>query len=255
MKRLILAIRFLTVIPIKKKDDCQPSSLSGSMAYFPIVGALQGGLLALICRLLDGVIPWGATAVVLIACLALTNNGLHLDGFADTIDGLSGGQTPERRLEIMRDHRVGAMGAVALTLLLLLKYSLIRELPREARVSAVFLFPVIGRWAMTPMAYWSDYARREDGLGRAFSRIRLQTLVISTALATAFVAALAGPYYMSTLIAVAVEALVLSRFFKRKLGGVTGDVFGFQSELGEAISLLSFTILLSVDRGFFKGVF
>lgn len=242
MKGFLTALQFLTLFRVKRDLEVTKESLASSMAYFPLVGALQGVILALVDYLLagTGLLPESLTAGALILILALTNGGLHLDGFADTVDGIAGGKTPEERLRIMRDKAVGPIGASFLFLVLLLKFLAIEELPIEARARAIFLFPAAGRWAMVLMAHLSPSARAE-GLGAAFSSNSRKVLVISTLImATLSVLALGA---LSLVIIIALGGIVyaFTRFFKKRLGGVTGDVFGFQSEVAE-VSFLALAL-------------
>jgi len=98
------ALQFLTLLRLTKSECAlSPKEFSASMVYFPVVGALQGLVLFIVYTLLGGLLTPGLLGAVLVAVLIITNGGLHLDGFVDSVDGLAGGSTPERRLDIMRD--------------------------------------------------------------------------------------------------------------------------------------------------------
>ncbi len=244
MKRAILALQFLTVFSVKKDLQFNKEELKGAMAFFPLAGAVQGLILAAAEYAFSRFFPASISAALIVLILALTNGALHLDGFADTVDGLAGGKTPEDRLRIMRDSAVGAVGVVFLVLILLLKYLAIKELPDTIKYAAIFLFPVAGRWAMVPMACWGGYARKEDGpgvrhgLGSAFTGNSYRALFIATVITTAFSFFLLGSYSLIILAVLAAVIYLFTVFFKSRLGGVTGDVFGFQSECAEVIFLL-----------------
>lgn len=216
------------------------------MAYFPIVGALQGLLLAGSYSVLSTLLPESVSAGAVLAVLALSNGGLHLDGFTDTVDGLAGGATPEERMRIMRDSASGAIGVAFLIFMILLKYLAIRELPHDARLQALILFPAVGRWAMVPMACWAPYARKEGGLGEPFAANSRSTLLKATAVIAVLSAVLLGLLSMVILAAIGGLVYLLTVFFKRRLGGVTGDVFGFQSEVAELFFLLSVIAMAKV---------
>ncbi len=238
MKRLILALQFLTVFPVKKDLQFTQDDLKGAMAFFPLAGAVQGIILAGADYVLMHLFTAGISSALIVLILAITNGGLHLDGFADTVDGLAGGKTPDERLSIMRDSAIGAVGVVFLILILLLKYLAIKELPAGVRAQAIFLFPVAGRWAMVPMACWAGYARKDGGLGAAFTANSYSTFFIATAITAAFAVFLLGAYSLVILAGLAAVVYLFTLFFKKRLGGVTGDVFGFQSEAAEVIFLL-----------------
>jgi len=253
MKRIILSFQFLTIIPIRTESEVTGADLSGSMVYFPLVGLFQGALLFGLYRLLsmNGAMPDFLIAGVLLFALTLTNGGLHLDGFADTVDGLAGGRTPEDRLRIMKDSATGAVGMVFLILIILLKYLALLGALTAAGGVFVLLFPVAARWAMVPLASLAPYARREGGLGEAFAGFRPGVLAASSAIAflSSFIAG--GVYTIAPLLLLALLAYLSSAFFCRRLGGITGDVLGFQSEVSEVIYLLAAPVLLKTLPAFF----
>ncbi|MBI5236270.1 MAG: adenosylcobinamide-GDP ribazoletransferase [Deltaproteobacteria bacterium] len=245
MKRLILAIQFLTIVPIKKGLAPDKGDLARSMAFFPVVGAMQGGILAAIDYGLSGILPQTVVSAILLAALALINNGLHLDGFADTVDGLAGGNTPDERLRIMRDSSVGALAVVALILLILIKFLSINEMNGSSRTAVIFIFPVIGKWCMVLLSCLAPPAR-EDGLGASFTANSYSTFVVATGLTVAASWLLLGLGSLAVIGVMAVWTYLIAIFFKRKLGGITGDVFGFHSELSEGLTLIFFLTALRV---------
>lgn len=248
MKRLILALQFLTIFGVRRDLQFTRAELSGSMALFPVIGALQGAIIAGADYLLRLYLPAGVVTVLVLIILVITNGGLHIDGFADTVDGLAGGRTPEERLSIMRDSRMGAIAAVFVALLLLLKYSAINSFAGTLRTKALFLFPLMGRWSMVPMACGAPYARKE-GVGEAFAGNSYASLFIATIFSAAALFLTHGAYSLILLFVLWTIAFISTAFFKRKLGGVTGDVFGFQSEVSEAaflVILLAFKNLSSI---------
>jgi len=240
MRSLLAAFQFLTILPFPSSGETTDGREIGqSTAYFPVVGALQGGIVAGSALLLSHLFSWEVVSALSLIIVILTNGGFHLDGFADTVDGLAGGKTGEERLTIMRDSRTGAIGVVALILLLLLQFILIKELPPSIRYGALFLLPVVSRWSMVPMAFWGSYAREGSGLGRVFTdhtgAIQLTVASILTALA---LGAALGVLAIAVLAPLTFIAWFWVSFFRRRIGGVTGDVFGFQSELSGTLFLL-----------------
>ena len=169
MKGFLLALQFLTTFPVNKDLKADVSELRRSMSWFPLVGALQGLILVAAYFIFSTLLPDSVVMSLLLLVLVLTNGGLHVDGFADTVDGLAGGKSAEDRLRIMRDSSTGAIGVLFVALLILIKFLSLQELPEEARPQAIFLFPVFGRWAMVPLACWAPYARPTGGLGAAFA--------------------------------------------------------------------------------------
>ncbi|MBI5286789.1 MAG: adenosylcobinamide-GDP ribazoletransferase [Deltaproteobacteria bacterium] len=239
MKSFFLALQFLTIIPIKSLDRIEHQELGRSTAFFPIVGAIQGLILVGVDWVISRFLPSDVVNGLMVAILVLTNGGFHLDGLADTIDGLTGGKDREDALRIMRDSQIGAIGVVAVVLVLMLKFLAISNLPDGSRDAILFLFPVMGRWAMVPMAYLAPYAREGEGLGKAFTEYATwKELTIATGIVVILSVTLIGwrgLVYVGIMFAI---VYLLTIFFKKKLGGITGDVLGFQSELGELTFLI-----------------
>ncbi len=170
-----------------------PQELGRSVAYYPLVGVLLGVLLAGLDAILTYILPCNVIAVLVLAAWVILTGALHLDGYLDSCDGLFGGHSPERRLEIMRDERVGAFGLAGGVLLLLLKYTALVALPAEGglvpnRAVALLLAPTLGRWAMSSVVVAFPYARSE-GLGRV---VKDRSGRKELALATVFALAIAG---------------------------------------------------------------
>lgn len=250
LKRFIIAIQFLTLFPIKRDLETEPGELSASMAYFPLVGLVQGVIVVFTYLALVTLLSESVAIAIAMAVLILTNGGLHLDGFADTVDGLAGGGTKEDRLRIMKDSYIGAVGVVFLIMNLLVKYLTLKDLPEEVKIPGLLMFPAVGRWSMVPMAYWGGYARKEGGLGKVFAGNSMATLIKATVLTSAALALSAGALSLSILIVLAIMIYLTTAFFRIKLGGVTGDVFGFQSEMAELlflVMLLALANMLSIE--------
>lgn len=254
-RSFLLALGFLTVLPIpggalKQNADVADTAgeLRRTLAFFPLVGAVQGLILVATDLVLSTILPVSIVSAMLIAVLTLTNHGFHLDGFADTIDGLAGGKTREERLRIMRGGSIGPSAITALVILLLVKFLAVYSLPDDIRLAAVFIFPVAGRYAIVPLACWAPYAREGEGVGRAFAQNSQASLLIATAIFLALAIPLLNFAAFALLLLLMAMALVSTAFFKSRLGGVTGDTFGFQSELGEAAALLIVVIYSTVTN-------
>ncbi len=227
--------------------------IAASTAYFPLVGATQGLLLVICWKIFSYALPVGVTSGLLVAVLALTNYGFHLDGLADTIDGLAGGRTKEDRLRIMRRSDIGPMGVIAIVVVLIVKYAALsavlggidgREGVLSLGAAVLFLFPVMGRFAIVPMACWSKYARDSEGLGSALSWNEPRNLAVALVTALVFAIPLLGPAAIFLVAILMGTAYLAVLYFKKKVGGVTGDIFGFQSEISEVIFLVSALALL-----------
>ena len=227
------AIRFLTVLPVPMGPAPSAKAMARSIVYFPLVGALLGAVLALIDR---GLCLLGSTqlaaAFVLVAWMGLTG-GLHLDGLADTADGLLGGWTRERRLAIMRDSRLGTFGALALFAALLLKFSLLGQLPPTWRGRSLVLAPVLARWAMVQAIVCYPPAR-EKGLGHFFRQhVGARDLILASVVALALSLVCCGLWGLAILAGVLLVALLFNSGVTRSIGGLTGDTYGALCEVEE----------------------
>jgi len=239
------ALSFLTVFPAIWHKRPAPREISDSRAYYPVVGLLLGLLLVGVERGAGKVFPPYLTAALLLALLVVVTRGLHLDGFMDVCDGLLGGYTQERRLEIMRDSHVGAFAVAGVASLLLVKYGALLSLltlsvPRGSPIPwALLLFPMFSRWAMVIVLAAFPYARGQ-GLGSPFHQ---HTGKLATAMATviAVVAAtlLGGIGGAGMLLGVSFLAWLLGWAMARLLGGLTGDTYGAVNEVTEVAVLLS----------------
>jgi len=235
---LPLALTFLTVFPWPRFGEVTSGDLARSLFWFPWVGAVLGLVYWGVGAGLSHFFPASAAAALLLTLAVLLARGLHLDGLADTVDGLGGGGTPEARLAIMKDSRLGAFGAVSLVLVLLLKYSIFLVFFDRGLARDLVLFPIISRWGIVALASLAPYARPGGGLGQAMTEgatPRLLTGATISALVLSILAAgFAGPISL-TLAALVVWGL--SRYFRRRLGGVTGDVYGAVNEVLETLVL------------------
>lgn len=227
---------FLTILPAPAVA-VRPTTLAGAVALFPLVGALAGLALGGLGLVLDHVLPRGPVAVLLLAVGVLATGGLHLDGLMDTADGVFGGRSPERRLEIMRDSRVGAFGVAAGTLALLGEYAGLAELTGQARLLALVAALAASRWGMA-LAIASFPAARTSGLGAAFHQAgaRRLTLLAASALALG-IGVGCGLLGLLALVDAALVVLAGGRFLVARLGGLTGDTYGALAVIAEILTL------------------
>jgi adenosylcobinamide-GDP ribazoletransferase len=233
----IAAIRLLTIIPLGKGLSDQRST-AFSPAFFPLVGALVGGIVAGVFFGAAQVLPVTAAAALAIAVGVVATGALHIDGLADTADGLFGGRTPERRLEIMADPRTGSFGAAAIVLVILIKWAAISSLTEDDGWPVVIIAATPSRFAAVPVMALFRYARQQ-GIGGAYSGHKRTALAIASVLAVALIFVFgesgglaAGAIGLAAGMALAVVA-------NRRLNGVTGDVYGAVIELAEAATLVA----------------
>lgn len=227
-----VAVQFLTRLPTWV-EDVTGEDLGRSIPFFPLAGALLGAALAGLAAALPGRVPVAMGAVLLVAAHAFLTGGLHLDGLADLFDGLSGGAGDRARtLAIMKDSRIGAHGATALVLALLLKVAALAALLGRRDLFALLAFPAVARFAVVPLVVWFPYARPE-GLGKPFHGggrgWHVPLAAVFAAAAGAGMGAHAVVPVMAGLLAAGAAAVAV----QRRLGGLTGDVYGACIELAE----------------------
>ena len=230
----LAAIQFLTRIPVPgaRLDGV---TLAQAAPSFPLVGALlglaAGGIDVLLRSHLSALAAAGGTVLFLVAI----TGGLHEDGLADTADGLGGARSPERALAIMRDSRIGSYGAIALSFSILVRCVLIAALPRQATFAYLIAAETLSRWSVLPLAYFLPCARGSGasaGQGARLARsLSPAALMAGTVLAVAVtIAALHSASALPWVVCLA-TCLVSGLYFRRRIGGVTGDCFGATIQL------------------------
>jgi len=239
---LLAALQFLTILPVKRNFTSE--QIGRSTVWFPVVGFIIGAILFGLHYILELILPAALVNALLIAVLVILSGGLHLDGLSDTIDGLAGHRTPERRLEIMRDSHIGAIGAAGLFLFLIIEYVCLNSIPDKYLPFTLLLAPVVSRWAMVYAIFAFPYARPE-GLGKAFKQAvgRSEFLIATflTLLLAVILFPTAGPVIAAgAWIVISLAAL----YIKRQIGGLTGDTYGAINEIALITVLLAINMLV-----------
>ncbi|MCZ6788938.1 MAG: adenosylcobinamide-GDP ribazoletransferase [Chloroflexi bacterium] len=239
MVSLRTAFAFLTILP---GLPANPSArqLSASRAYYPVVGLALGLLLVALEAASSSIFPVFLTSALIVVSLVIATRGLHLDGLMDVCDGLFGGYTRERRLEIMRDSNVGAFAVSGALSVLLLKWAAILSLLslREGEIIWVLiLFPVISRWGIVLLMGAFPYARTQ-GMGSDFHREPAMVATVTAGMiALAASLLLGGLGGMAALGLVTALVWLLGKGMAAYLGGLTGDCYGAANEVGEVVAL------------------
>jgi adenosylcobinamide-GDP ribazoletransferase len=250
MTSFLLAWQFLTILPSGKKDaEASPEVLGRSMAYYPLVGLLIGSILWAAYWVVSHVFPRTLCDGLAILLLAIITGAFHLDGLADTLDGMAAGKTAEERLRIMKDHRVGTFGAVGLVLVLGIKFLALNSLPEEVIGKTLMAALALSRWSMVQLTYRSPYARPEGGLGRVFKEnVKRREMALATAFSLIIAVFLLRFWGAVLWLAVGVSALGIQLLFQKKIGGITGDILGAANETHEVLVLL---MVSGIFHGFF----
>ena len=237
----ITGFQFFTRIPLVRQTEWTMESFGRSVKMLPLIGALIGGLLAGAAYLLQKYAgaPQHLMAAGLIVAEIFITGGLHCDGFMDTADGVFSGRSRERMLEIMKDSRVGAFGAMAFTLLVLVKYSLYLDIEAARLPLACFAMAVAGKMGIVIAVTSFEYARPE-GLGKMFSQHHDKHALGVAALLAALLTAPFGLHAVGAVAVAGVAAVSTGIYVSRRLGCLTGDVYGAVHEVAQLAALLLF---------------
>lgn len=274
MKPFLLAIQFLTIIPVRVTGDVTDRMIGRSIGAFPLAGVVQGIFIGLAAPVLLVFFPSGLTAGLLVLILVITNGGFHLDGLSDTLDALSikssGDETADRekRLMVMKDSTTGPIGAVGIVLVLLLKcLGIMAVIDIAANDSGLifmvlFLMPVFGKWS-TVSAIVKASAAQANGLGKLLIDNSGWRELVGATLWTAGVAGLLfflfAPYpspdlplFFSIAFTVIMTVLyllakIIKKIGDKKIGGLTGDLLGALNEIAEITYILIVTACLQLS--------
>ena len=248
------AIGFLTILPVAPRSGAR--GLVTARAWFPVVGLLLGVILGAIeLALSSGQLlsnddhrpfpPLLSASVLTVALVALTR-AFHLDGFMDCCDGLLGGFSRTKRLEILKDPHVGAFAVTGVVCLLLLKVSAIMALPLGSRLWVLLIFPCVARWAVLLTMELFPYIR-EDGIGTPFiGRVGILQRLFPLSMTVVAALVLTGAAGLILMTAAGAVAWGVGAWSSRLLGGVTGDVYGATIEVAEVSILVSAALLTHV---------
>ncbi|MBP7332987.1 MAG: adenosylcobinamide-GDP ribazoletransferase [Firmicutes bacterium] len=244
MKSILFALQHLTRLPLPYVSFDE-ASCGRATAFFPLAGVLIGAIMAAMVWAAGWYLPVQLQASLLIVLMVVLTGGIHLDGFMDSIDGLFSGRRREKKLEIMRDSRVGAFGVIGAICLLLFKFSLLVGIPAYMLVKLLVVVPAISRWNMTLTIFVFPYARQE-GLGAIYKKYcGVGELLMATVLTGAAAGIVLGVYGALLMLMGGLIACLVGKRVSAELGGLTGDIYGLINELSEVLLLLAAYPLLS----------
>ena len=245
MNSFLIGLQFLTRIHLVRQTVWTAEDFGRSTRFFPLVGLVLGICYALAAWLLLYALGIRSLTVALLLILPLLlTGGLHADGFMDTADGVFSGRERARKLEIMKDSRVGAFGVVSFVMLMFVQFALLSDMAWPLLVPALFVMPIIGRLAMVLAVACFPYAR-EDGMGKTFADMADRSTVVIAALTTAVLVLPWGVLATAALVLGTLFALFFCRMMTNILGGVTGDVYGAATVLTETLVLAVFSLASS----------
>jgi adenosylcobinamide-GDP ribazoletransferase len=235
-----LAISFLTILPGRLKEAPLPGDLGRAAGWFPFIGAVLGILVAAAYAGVSLLFPPFLSAVLTAAVWIALTGGLHLDGLADCCDGLLNASSPSRRLEIMKDPRLGTFGGLGLVLAVLLKVACLYSLPPGSTWVAIPLAAAVARWFLLPAGL--QPLARTGGAAADFSSGLNRRVFIPAVLVAGILTGLAGWRGLVIILFAHTLAWYMLRLARARLGGLTGDVYGLVVETAELAILAGFCV-------------
>ncbi|MFH1096987.1 MAG: adenosylcobinamide-GDP ribazoletransferase [Candidatus Desantisbacteria bacterium] len=241
----VIALQFLTRLTINPNIEVTEEGLGKSIVFFPIIGCILGCILIVANTFLSLILflsPLTVNLLLIIILIWLTG-GLHLDGLADTIDGLSGAKKKEKILSIMRDSCVGVMGVLSLICILGMKVCFLGEIHHEFKNQALLLMPLMGRWGIIIACCLAPYAR-DEGKAKAFvAQVGVRELLLATIFTVGVTIALIGWKGMMLTFLIPFFVLIWTRYLIAKINGITGDTLGACCECSEVLVLIGMIAL------------
>jgi adenosylcobinamide-GDP ribazoletransferase len=240
----LVAVAFLTRLPVPRKIQTAPDVLARSAAFFPLVGLLVGLGAVILNHVFSRYAAREVVVVIILVLLIAITGGLHEDALADAADGLGGGWGRDQILTIMRDSRIGSFGALAIALGLLARFVFMANIPIEKFDGYLVAGQVTSRWAVLPLAFFLPPAREHSGQGALVAqKITPFALATGTAITVVIVGvALATKALWALLAAVAIAA-ASGAYYRHRIGGVTGDCLGATNQITETVVYLTGVIL------------
>ena len=241
MNSFFAALQFLTFCPWPKRIERSAEEVGPSTIFFPVIGFGLGLVLVLINWLIQPFAASGLLSVLLVTVFVLATHGLHLDGLADTFDGLGAGGDRERVLRIMDDSHTGVFGVTAIVLVVLAKVQALSSIG-ESRWRALLMAPVLSRWAMVLLAYRSKAAK--EGLGSIMIvNMEAKHFFCATFITLVLAAGIQQAIGIALMAGIGLFTLGSKLYLHRRLGGVTGDTFGAVGEISEASVLVALALV------------
>lgn len=255
LRLFFIALQFFTRLPIPAWVGFQPAWLHHASRFFPAVGIVVAAVASAVYWIAS--MLWPQIVAVLLSTIAgvLLTGAFHEDGFADVCDGFGGGTTPERVLDIMKDSRVGAYGAIGITLMLGLKCATLASLPANAVIPALLVAHPLSRLAAASLILGLDYAKAEGKakpLAQHMTRGEFAIAAIFASMPVAWLLYTGSLDWRAIAIAAGVSGVAAWRmacFFVRRIGGYTGDCLGAVQQVTEAAIYLGISASLNVFPG------
>lgn len=232
----LILISFFTRIPVGNKIEYDEESYIKSLCLYSLMGAVIGLFLAIVYLIFNNIYVALIRGLVLTIGYIIITGGIHLDGTADTSDGIFSGRTGDRIFEIMSDSHIGTFGVLSLIMVVFSQIILFSY----ANIYTVFMMPVVGRLSVIISSWNKNYAKRTKGMGTLFiESINKNVVIINILIVLLFV--LLTPFrlvYITSIFATLMISYFISCNIDNKIGGMTGDICGFILEISQIIFML-----------------
>ena len=243
MKGFILMLQFFTRLPINVELEVKEEDFAKAIIYFPLVGLVIGGINAGAYYLFSQVFSTLISVVMVTLVNVLLTGALHIDGLADTCDGIFSARK-ERMLEIMKDSRLGTNGAVAIFFDFALRIALLSSLSDKNIIIALVISNAISRTMLVFSCYAFKYARAEGGMGNLFiGKVSKDKVLIGYILGTLISVMLLSYIGPILVLSCTVFIWLFNKYITSKIDGITGDILGASNELGEIFILIAFVVM------------
>lgn len=246
MNTFLLMLQLFTKVPVKKEIDYDQKKFSRGVIFFPLIGLVIGIIVSLPTFAAERYFGREVSAVIMMISAAAVTGGLHLDGLADTMDGILSARKRDKMLLIMKDSRIGTHGVLALIFTIFVKYQFLLKIEDRLFMFMVIALPVAGRSAIGLMLLRSRYAR-EDGLGNLFIGKTEDFLSLASGVFGMLI--IYGFLGINGIAAFAITLLFIALFRRRLdqiLGGLTGDTLGAINEMAELVYI---PLYILIERG------
>ena len=238
MKRLIAALQFLTIIPLRKSAIYEPKAM---VPFFPAVGIIIGGLLCIFDYIALNFWSEPVAAVLDVVFLVVITAALHLDGLGDTADGVLGHRSKEKALLIMKDSRIGVMGLVAIICVLAVKWGGIMHLTAH-RTLLLMIIPAYARSSMIFGIRFLEYGRPDGGIGYDLFGEPLRLSDFKWMFIPVTLSIFLGWKGIWLNLIFSTLTITIIFYYKKRIGCITGDMLGAMTEVSESLLFLFVSI-------------
>ncbi len=247
IQEFLVALVFLTRLPMRTNFSFDISALKTACRAFPLIGLIVGGLSGTVFLLsVVAGFPEAVAALLAIAAQVLVTGALHEDAIGDIADGFGGGTSREKKLEIMKDSRVGTYAVVMLIVILLLKAAALSSFPDPIIVFSVLVVAAVTSRGLIGWGLYLMRPARSDGLGKQSGKPELVTVLWLTILSIGIAVLVLGPFHGATALLAGIIGAAFTGFVaQRQIGGQTGDVLGAIQQISELFSILACLLVLA----------